>query len=152
MLLTTQHICVPTGTAQKEALANSSRPLALVRSCCVESNFCSVRLAQYFSTRVPISGFIGASRNSERCKMTGNVDNVGFPRTGSGVKQFQLSLGEWFVCGAHSSLASGAYPLHGCGSGPVGLRNSEPPNKLPHTGDASAGERLESTLLADWAL
>jgi hypothetical protein len=29
--------------------------------------------------------------------MTGNKDNVGFLATGSGVQQFQLSLGGWFV-------------------------------------------------------
>jgi hypothetical protein len=29
--------------------------------------------------------------------MTGKVDNVGFLATGSGVKQFQLSLGRWLV-------------------------------------------------------
>jgi|ERR1039458_2435447 hypothetical protein len=97
MLLRTQHICVPTGTAQKEALGNSSRPLALVRSCCVESNFCSVRFAQYFSTRLPVSGFIGASGNSERWKMTGKVDNVGFLATGTGVEGFQPSLRGCFV-------------------------------------------------------
>jgi hypothetical protein len=78
-------------------LANSSKPLTLVRSCCVESSFCSVGFAQYFSTRVPVSGFIRASGNSERCNMTGHEDNVGFLATGSGVKQFQLSLGGWFV-------------------------------------------------------
>jgi hypothetical protein len=137
MLLTTQHICSSTGTAQKEALANPSKPLTLVRSCRVESNFCSVGFAQYFSTRVPVSGFIRASANSERCKMTGNADNVGFLATGSGVKQFQLSLRGWFVYGARSSLASGAYPLSGSGSAPAGLRNSQPPpNKSAHSGHA----------------
>src|SRR5208282_4475866 len=132
MLLTNQHICSSTGTAQKEALANSSKPLTLVRSCCVESNFRSVRFAQYPSTRVPVSGFIPTSRNSERCSMTGNEDNVGFLATGSGVEQFQLSLRGWFVRGARSSLASGAYPLSGSGSAPAGLRNSQlPPANLP---------------------
>ena len=97
MLLAIQHISVSTGTAQKETLANSSRPLPLVRSCCVESNFCSARFAQYFSTRVPVSGFIRASANSERCSMTGNEDNVGFLATGSGVQQFQLSSCGCFV-------------------------------------------------------
>ena len=97
MLLTTQHICSSTGPAQKEALANSSKPVIPVHCCCVESSFCSVRLAQYSSTRVPVSVFIGARGNSERCNMTGNEDNVGFLATGSGVKQFQLSLGRWFV-------------------------------------------------------
>src|SRR5664280_1892597 len=97
MLLITQHICSSTGTAQKEALANSSKPLTLVRSCCVESNFCSVIFAQYSSTRVPVSGFIRASGNSERWKMTGKADNVGFLATGSVVQQFQLSLEECFV-------------------------------------------------------
>jgi hypothetical protein len=58
----------------------------------VESNFCSVRFAQYFSTGVPVSGFIQASGNSERWKMTGKEDNVGFLATESGVQQFQLSL------------------------------------------------------------
>jgi hypothetical protein len=51
----------------------------------------------YFSTRTPVSGFIQALGNSERWKMTGNEDNVGFLATGSGVKQFQLSLRGWFV-------------------------------------------------------
>ena len=134
MRLTTQYICVPTGTAQKEALANSNKPLPLLRPCCVESNFCSVRFVQYFSTRVPISGFIGALGNSERCNMTGNKDNVGFLATGSGVKQFQLSLGGWFVRGVCSSLASGAYPLSGSGPVPAGIRNSQPPNKPAHPG------------------
>src|ERR1035438_6492478 len=94
MLSTTQYICVSTGTAQKEALANSSKPLTLVRSCCVESDFCSIRFAQHSLTRVPVSGFIRASGNSERCKMTGNEDNVGFLATGSGAQQFQLSRSE----------------------------------------------------------
>src|SRR5208282_2072414 len=152
MLLAIQHISVSTGTAQRETLANSSRPLPLVRSCCVESNFCSARFAQYFSTRVLVSGLIPAPRNSARWKMTGKVDNVGFPRTGSGVEQFQLSLRGWFVRGARSSLASGAYPLSGSGPAPAGLRNSQPPNKLPHAGDASAGARVGFSLLADWAL
>ena len=80
--------------------------------------------------------------------MTGNVDNVGFLTTGSGVQQFQLSLGGWFVRGARFSLASGACPL----SAPAGLRNSQPPNKLPQTGDASAETRVESKLPTDWAL
>jgi hypothetical protein len=51
--------------------------------------------------RVPVvstqSSFIRASGNSERCNMTGNEHNVGFLATGSGVKQFQLSLGGRFV-------------------------------------------------------
>ena len=64
----------------------------LDRSCCVQDNFCSVRFAQHSSTLVPVSGFIGASGNSERCNMTGNEVNVGFLATGSGVQQFQLSL------------------------------------------------------------
>jgi hypothetical protein len=72
------------------------------------------------------SSFIRASGNSERCKMTGQEDNVGFLATGSGVKQFQLSTRGWFVREARSSLPSGAYPLSGCGSAPAGLRNSQP--------------------------
>ena len=85
--------------------------------------------------------------------MTGNEDNVGFLATGSGVKQFQLSLRGWFVREARSFLASsGVYPLSGSGSAPAGLRNSQPPNKLPHTGDASAGARVESRPPSDWAL
>ena len=132
MLLTTQHICSSTGNAQKETLANSSKPLTLVRSCCVEGSFCSLRFAAYLSTGEPVYGFIRASGNSERCKMTGNEDHVGFLATGSGVKQFQLSLGGCFVRGARSSLASGAYPLSGSGSAPAGLRNSQlPPANLP---------------------
>src|ERR1019366_3168504 len=97
MLSTTQYICVSTGTAQKEALANSSKPLTLVRSCSVESNFCSFRFAVYLSTGEPVYGFIRASANSERCEMTGHEDNVGFLATGSGVQQFQLSLWGSFV-------------------------------------------------------
>ena len=54
-------------------------------------------MRNYFSTRVPVSGSIQASGNSEQCKMTGQDDNVGFLATGSGVKQFQLSLGGGFV-------------------------------------------------------
>jgi hypothetical protein len=96
MQLTTQHISVSIVTAQKEALANSSKSLTLVRSCCVESNFCSVRFAQYFSTRLPASGFIGASGNSEWCNMMGNEDNVGFLAIGSGVQQLAFFKG--MVC------------------------------------------------------
>ena len=106
--------------------------------------------------RVPVvrtqSSFIRASGNSERCNMTGNEDNVGFLATGSGVQQFQLSLRGCFVRGARSSLASVAYPLSGSGSAPAGLQNSQPSAKLPHTGDASTGARVESRLLADWVL
>jgi len=134
--MTTQHICVSTGTAQKETLANSSKPLTLVRSCCIQSNFCSLRFAEYLSTRVPVSGFIRASGNSERCSMTGKEDNVGFLATGSGVQQFQLSLTGWFVPGARSSLASGAYPLSGSASAPSGLWSSQPPDKPAHPGHA----------------
>src|ERR1035441_2189762 len=47
----------------------------------------------YFSTRVPVSSFIQVIGNSEQWKMTGQAGNVGFLATGSGVKQFQLSLG-----------------------------------------------------------
>ena len=136
MLLAIQHIRVSNATAQKETLASSSKPLTLARSCCVESNFCSVGFAQYFSTRVLLSGFIPASRNSERCKMTGNEDHVGFLATGSGVKQFQLSSRGWFARGARSSLASGAYPLSGSASAPAGLRNPQPPNKPGRPGNA----------------
>ena len=50
-----------------------------------------------FSTRMPVSCFTQALGNSERWKMTGHEDNVGFLATGSGVKQFQLSLRGWFV-------------------------------------------------------
>jgi hypothetical protein len=53
------------------------------------------------STRVPVSGFNQASGNSEQWKMTGKEDNVGFLATGSGVKQFQLSLGGWCVLRYH---------------------------------------------------
>jgi hypothetical protein len=81
----------------KGPLANSSKPLTIAASCCVESDFCSVGFGQYFSTRVLLSGFIRASGNSERCNMTGNEDNVGFLTTGSGVQQFQLSLRGCFV-------------------------------------------------------
>jgi hypothetical protein len=101
---------------------------------------------------VPVSGFIRPLGNSEQWKMTGQEDNVGFLASGSVVKQFQLSSRGWFVRGPRSSLASGACPLSGSGSAPAGLRNSQLPDKLPHAGDASAGARLESTLLADWAL
>jgi hypothetical protein len=136
MLLTSQHICGSIGIAQKETLANSSKPLTLVRSCCVESNFCSLRFAEYLSTGEPVYGSPRASANSERCKMTGNEDNVGFLATGSGVKEFQLSSRGSFVRGARSSLASGAYPLSGSASAPAGLRNSQPPNKPAHPGHA----------------
>jgi hypothetical protein len=54
-------------------------------------------MRNYFSTGAPVSGFIRASGNSERCKMTGNEDSVGFLATGSGVAQFQLSLWGCFV-------------------------------------------------------
>ena len=54
-------------------------------------------MRNYFSTRVPVSGFIQASGNSEQWKMTGNEDNVGFLATESGVKQFQLSLWGCFI-------------------------------------------------------
>jgi hypothetical protein len=51
--------------------------------------------------RVPVvrtpSSFIPASRNSERCNMTGNEDHVGFLASGSGLQQFQLSSGGWFI-------------------------------------------------------
>jgi len=76
----------------KGPLPNPSKPLTLVRSCCVESNFCSVRFAQYSSTGEPVYGFIRASANSKRCKMTGNEDNVGFLATGSGVQQFHSAF------------------------------------------------------------
>ena len=109
-------------------------------------------MRNYFSTRAPFSILIQALGNSERGQMTGKEDNVGFRATGSGVKQFQLSFQGWFVRGARCSLAPGAYPLSGSGSAPAGLRNLQPSTTLPHTGDARAGARLESTLLADWAL
>ncbi len=54
-------------------------------------------MRNYFSTRVPVSGFTQASGNSEQWKMTGNVDNVGFLATESGVKQFQPCLWGCFV-------------------------------------------------------
>ena len=82
--------------------------------------------------------------------MTGDEDNVGFLATGSGVQQFQLSSWGWFVPGSRSPLASGAYPLSSSRWAPAGLRNSQPSTKLPHTGDANAGARAESALLADW--
>ena len=59
-------------------------------------------LPNYFSTRMPASGFIQALGSSELWKMTGQEDNVGFLATGSGVQQFQLSLGRCFVHGARS--------------------------------------------------
>jgi hypothetical protein len=46
---------------------------------------------------VPVSGFTQALRNSERWKMTGKKDNVGFQAIESGVKQFPLSLGGRFI-------------------------------------------------------
>jgi hypothetical protein len=49
---------------------------------------------EYFSIRVPVPGFIRASGNSERRSMTANKHNVGFLAAGSGVQQFQLSLGD----------------------------------------------------------
>jgi hypothetical protein len=52
---------------------------------------------KYFSTRVPVSDVIQTLGNSEQWKMTGKEDNVGFLATGSGVQQFQLSLGGCFV-------------------------------------------------------
>ena len=54
-------------------------------------------MSNHFSTRVPVSSFTQASGNSEWCNMTGKEDNVGFLATGSGVQQFQLSLGGGFV-------------------------------------------------------
>jgi hypothetical protein len=80
------------------------------RSCCVESNFCSVRFSQFFSTRVPVFGFIRPSGYSERCNMTGNEDNVGFLATGSGVQQFQLSFGGALSSGAVASPRDGGKP------------------------------------------
>jgi len=82
--------------------------------------------------------------------MTRNMDNVGLLATGSGMEQFQLSLGGWFVPGTRSSMASGAYPLSGSGSGPADLQKSLSSTQLSHPGDASAGGRVESTLLVDW--
>jgi hypothetical protein len=54
-------------------------------------------MRNYYSTRVPVSGFTQASGNSERWKMTGNEDNVGFLATESGVKKFQPWFGGCFV-------------------------------------------------------
>jgi hypothetical protein len=54
-------------------------------------------MSNHFSTRVPVSSFTQASGNSEWCNMTGKEDNVGFLATGSGVKQFQLSLWGCFM-------------------------------------------------------
>jgi hypothetical protein len=88
----------PTRNSVRRPLSRLLRPgQHVVRSCSVRSNFCSLTPANYFSTRVPISGFIRAIGNSERLKMTGKEDNVGFLATGSGVKQFQLSLWGCFV-------------------------------------------------------
>jgi hypothetical protein len=84
--------------------------------------------------------------------MTGIKDNVGFLATGSGVQQFQLSLRGWFVRGARSSLASDAYPLSGSWSGRAALRYPQPSTRLPQTGAARPGARLEPTLLTNWAL
>ena len=65
-----------------------------------------------FSTRVPVSGFIQASGNSEQWKMTGNEDNVGFLATESGVKQFQLSLRGGFVLQCRRFSAQLKLPKH----------------------------------------
>jgi hypothetical protein len=54
-------------------------------------------MRNYFSTWVPVSSFSRASGNSEQWKMTGQEHNVGFLATGSGVKQFELSLWGCFV-------------------------------------------------------
>jgi hypothetical protein len=54
-------------------------------------------MTNYFSIRVPVPSFNQALGNSEQWKMTGQEDNVGFLATGSGVKQFQLSLRGCFV-------------------------------------------------------
>jgi hypothetical protein len=54
-------------------------------------------MRNYFSTWMPASGFIQALGNSERWKMTGKKDNVGFLTTESVAKQFQLSLWRCFV-------------------------------------------------------
>src|ERR1039458_4547130 len=65
-----------------------------------------------FSTRVPVSGFIQASGNSEQWKMTGNEDNVGFLATESVVKQFQLSLRGGFVLQCRRFSAQLKLPKH----------------------------------------
>lgn len=54
-------------------------------------------MRNYYSTRVPVSGFTQASGNSEWWKMTGQADNVAFLATESGVKRFQLSLWGCFM-------------------------------------------------------
>jgi hypothetical protein len=54
-------------------------------------------MRNYFSTRLPVSSSIQALGNSERWKMTGNEDNVGFLATESGMEQLQLSLWGCFV-------------------------------------------------------
>src|ERR1017187_6021033 len=85
-------------------------------------------MRNYFSTRMSASGFIRAFGNSEQRKMTGKEDNVGFLATGSGVKQFQLSLWECFVLQCRrfsaqlklskhtSNLRASAAILHGTGN------------------------------------
>jgi len=54
-------------------------------------------MRDYLSTQPPVSSFTQALGNSEWWNMTRIEDNVGFLGTGSGVQQFQLSLGECFV-------------------------------------------------------
>ena len=77
----------------------------LVRSCFADSNFYPLRFADSSSTGMPLYGLIRASANSARCKMTGNEHNVGFLAAGSGVQQFQLSLGRCCVLECRRSSA-----------------------------------------------
>jgi hypothetical protein len=100
----------PGPSSLKGPLANSGKPSTLICSCCVESNFCSVRFAEYLSTGVPGYSFIRASGNSERRKMTGQNDNDGFLGTGSGVQQFQLSLRGCLVLQRRHSSSPPAAP------------------------------------------
>jgi hypothetical protein len=84
--------------------------------------------------------------------MTGNEDNLGFLATGSGVEQFQLSLGGWFIRGNRSSLAAGTYgffdsmsPVVASRSNSFAARNShlDPP---PGSGDWIEGFACRRTV------
>jgi hypothetical protein len=55
-----------------------------------------MRIAEYFSTPVPLFVSLIVLGKSEQWKMTGNEYNVGFLATESGVKQFQPCLGGCF--------------------------------------------------------
>jgi len=80
-------------------------------------------MRNYFSTRVPVSSSIQASENSERWKMTGQDDNVGFLATESGVKRFQPCLGGSFVLKGepHNTAENLPYGRNRGGGGNIGM-------------------------------